>query len=274
MNLFGWREKPYKMVWRLEKEGKTSYLAGTAHFFPFRIERALTRLLLKVETVLLEGPMDPGSMEKIVQYGKQAEEAPSLYDAVDPIVKKEMNRQLGQRFNLPSSMDSYLQMLPFTPSDFLETHIQGVRPWMAFFTLWSAYLDWKHSIDMEAYHIAQKLGKKIHFLETLEEQFKAMDGIPFKRILDYVNRFEHWKSYKKQFLSYFLKGDIERFMASTPRFPTRCESILDHRDPILFERIKPFFEKGDAIAFLGISHIPEIKNLFLKEDYKITQVKS
>jgi hypothetical protein len=75
-------------------------------------------------------------------------------------------------------------------------------------------------------------------------------------------------------LSYFLKGDIERFMASTPRFPTRCESILYHRDPILFERIKPFFEKGDAIAFLGISHIPEIKNLFLKEDYKITQVKS
>jgi uncharacterized protein YbaP (TraB family) len=142
---------------------------------------------------------------------------------------------------------------------------------MGFFTLWSAYLDWKHSIDLEAYHIAQKLGKKIHFLETPEEQFKAMDGIPFDRIVDYVNRFEHWKSYKKQFLKYFLEGDLEKLMTRTPRFPTRCESILDHRDPVLFKRIKVFFEKGDAIAFLGISHIPEIKKLFSHEDYKITQ---
>ncbi len=271
MTLFWRREKPYRMVWRLEKEGKTSYLAGTAHFFPYQIEKALTQLIQRVETVLLEGPMDLGSMEKVVQYGRQAEGTPSLYDAIDPIVKKEINRNLGQRSSLPASTDSYLQLLPFTPSDFLETHIGGVRPWMAFFTLWSTYLDWKHSIDMGAYQIAHKLGKKIHFLETLEEQFKAMDGIPFERLLDYVNRFEHWNSYKKQFLKYFLKGDLEGLMSRTPRFPTRCESILDHRDPILFERIRAFYEQGDAISFLGISHIPEIKKLFSQEGYQITQ---
>jgi glycosyltransferase A (GT-A) superfamily protein (DUF2064 family) len=38
-----------------------------------------------------------------------------------------------------------------------------------------------------------------------------------------------------------IEGDLGKFMANTPRFPTRCESILDHRDPILFERIKTFF---------------------------------
>jgi len=259
------------MLWRLEKKGKISYLAGTAHFYPFRIEKALTQLIQRVETVLLEGPMDPESMAKVVRYGQQAEGAPSLYDAIDPIVKKEINRQLGQRSSLPGSTDSYLQLFPFTPSDFLEAHIGGVRPWMAFFALWSTYLDWKHSIDMEAYQIALKLGKKIRFLETLEEQFKAMDGIPFERILDYVNRFEHWKSYKNQFLNYFIEGDLEKLMSRTPRFPTRCESILDHRDPMLFKRIKVFFEQGDAIAFLGISHIPEIKKLFFQEDYKISQ---
>jgi uncharacterized protein YbaP (TraB family) len=136
---------------------------------------------------------------------------------------------------------------------------------MAFFSLWSSYLNWHHSIDMEAFHIAQRLGKKIHFLETVEEQLVALDGIPFDRIVEYVNRFQHWKSYKEQFLRDFLEGDLERLMSRTTKFPTRCESILGLRDERFFERMKPFFEKGSAIAFFGLSHIPAIKKMFINE---------
>ena len=66
-----------------------------------------------------------------------------------------------------------------------------VRPWMAFFSVWSALLNWKYSMDVEAYHTAQKLGKKIGFLETIEDQLAALDGVPFERFVNYLNHIEH-----------------------------------------------------------------------------------
>jgi len=270
--VFSWLgEKKLKMVWRIEKEGKISFLVGTAHFSPYRFRKSLTQLIQSVEDVLFEGPLDPESMAKVAQHGRQIGEAPSLYEALEPAVVKEMNRHLNDQLIPHRSAESYLQLFTPSNSDFLETHIRGVRPWMAFFTLWSSYLNWQYSIDMEAFHIAQKLGKKIYFLETIEEQIAALDGIPFERIVEYVNRFEHWKSYKEQFLRDLLEGNLEKLMSRTNKFPTRCESILGRRDERFFERMKGFFERGGAIAFFGLSHIPTIKKMFNHEGYEVTQ---
>jgi uncharacterized protein YbaP (TraB family) len=273
--IFPWlREKKLKMVWKTEKEERIAFLVGTAHFSPYRFRKSLTELIQSVEDVLFEGPLDPESMAKVTQHGRQTGETPSLYEALEPAVFKEIN----ERLNVPSiphrSAESYLQLFTSSSFDFLESHVRGVRPWMAFFTLWSAYLNWKYSIDMEAFRIAQKMGKKIHLLETTEEQLAALDGIPFERIVEYVNRFEHWKSYKEQLLNDFLEGNLEKLMSRTTKFPTRCESILGQRDVRFFERMNPLIGQGASIAFLGLSHIPAIKKMFLDEGYKITQIAS
>jgi uncharacterized protein YbaP (TraB family) len=259
------------MVWRVEKEGKSSYLGGTAHFFPVSLKQDLEPLIRQVEQVLFEGPLDQESMNRIAQYGKQWENGPSIYDALDPEIKKEINQQFRSQFYHTSSTEPYFQVLTLRIPDFLEAYTRGVRPWMAFFNLWASYLNWTYSIDMEAFHIAQKLEKKVHFLETIEEQFEAMDGIPFERIMDYIHHIKDWKSYKRQFLNYFLEGDLEKLMSRTPRFPTRCDSILGNRDPRFFRRIRDFFKEGSSVAFLGISHIPAMKKMFLDEGYKVTQ---
>ena len=270
--IFSWlREKRLKTVWRTEKKGRIGFLVGTAHFSPYRFRKSLTELIQSVEDVLFEGPLDPESMAKVTQQGRQIGEAPSLYEALQPAVIEEIN----ERLNVPSiphrSEESYLELFTSSGSDFLESHVKGVRPWMAFFTLWSSYLNWNYSIDMEAFHVAQKLKKNIHLLETIEEQLTALEGIPFERIVEYVNRFEHWKSYKEQFLKDFLEGNLEKLMSRTTRFPTRCESILGRRDERFFERMQGFFERGEAIAFLGLSHIPLIKKLFIHGGYEVTQ---
>jgi pheromone shutdown protein TraB len=57
----------------------------------------------------------------------------------------------------------------------------------------------------------------------------------------------------------------------TGEFPTRCESIIAKRDPIFFKRMKVFFEKGKAVAFVGVGHIPGIRKLFLDEGYRVIQ---
>jgi hypothetical protein len=270
--IFPWlREKRLKMVWRTEREGRIGFLVGTAHFSPHRFRKSLTELIRSVEDVLFEGPLDPESMAKVTQHGRQAGETPSLYEALEPAVIKKINVRLSLSSIPHRSAETYLEYFTSSSSDFLESHVKGVRPWMAFFTLWSSYLNWHYSIDMEAFHTAQEMRKKIHFLETTEEQLAALDGIPFEGIVEYVNRFEHWKSYKEQFLTDYLEGNLEKLMSRTTRFPTRCESILGLRDERFFERMKAFFEKGSVIAFLGLSHIPAMKKKFIDAGYEVTQ---
>jgi len=126
-------------------------------------------------------------------------------------------------------------------------------------------------MDVEAFQIAQKLGKKIEYLETIEDQLAALDGIPFERIVNYLNHIEYWKMHKELFLEAFLKGDTEKFISLTGEFPTRCESIVTKRDPIFFGRIKTFFAEGKTTAFVGVAHIPGVRKMFLDEGYRVIQ---
>jgi uncharacterized protein YbaP (TraB family) len=271
MNLFRWKGKRLRTVWKVERAGRFSFLVGTAHFSPYRFEKDLTKLIQRVETVLFEGPLDQESMARVVQYGQQGEDNPSIYEALDPAVIREINKQLSGQFEANAAVGSYLEIIRPATSDFLETVTRGVRPWMAFFTIWSAFLNWRHSMDVEAFQIAQKLGKKIEYLETIEDQLAALDGIPFERIVNYLNHIEHWKAHKELYLKAFLEGDLLKFFSMTGEFPTRCDSILTKRNPIFFKGIKTFFEKGKTAAFVGVAHIPGIRDMFLNEGYLVTQ---
>ena len=271
MNLFWWKEERLRTVWRIDKDGHTSFLVGTAHFSPYRFKKALIKLIQGVETVLFEGPLDEESMARVVQYGQKGENAPSLYKALHPDVIVEINKLLSARSSLQTTTVPYLDLIHPTTSDFLEIHTRSVRPWMTFFTIWSAFLDWKHSMDVEAFHIAEKLKKKIEYLETIEDQLTALDGIPFERIVNYLNHIKNWRVHKEVFMKAFLEGDIQQFFSMTGEFPTRCESILAKRNPIFFKRMKVFFEEGKTAAFVGVAHIPGIRNMFLNEGYLVTQ---
>ncbi len=273
MNILWWKEKKLKAVWRIEKEGRSSLLVGTAHFSPYRFDRALTRLIRRAETVLFEGPLDRESMARVVDYGRQGEGIPSLYDALAPGAVKEINRRLERRLNASAaaSSGSYLDFIQPVDTDFLSTYTRGVRPWMAFFAVWSALLNWKHSMDVEAYRIARSLGKRIAFLETIEDQLAALDGVPFERFVDYLNHIEEWRDYQDRFIEAYLAGDLDRFLSMTGVFPTRCESILARRDPLFFEGIKASHEKGPTTAFVGVAHIPGVRRLFLEHGYRMIQ---
>ena len=273
MNLFWWKERCLRTVWKIEKERHTSFLVGTAHFSPYSFKKSLTKLIQGVDTVLFEGPLDQESMANVVQYGQKGENTPSLYEALDSEAIREINRQLSVPFGPSTTAGSYLDLIHPTTSDLLQRLTRGVRPWMTFFTIWSAFLNWKHSMDVEAFHIAQKLGKKIQYLETIEDQLAALDGIPFERIVNYLNNIKHWGAHKKVFMKAFLEGDIQKFFSMTGEFPTRCGSIIAKRDPIFFERMKVHFEENKTTAFVGVAHIPGIQKMFLDEGYRVIQEK-
>jgi uncharacterized protein YbaP (TraB family) len=271
MNLFPWKEKQLRTVWRVEKNGRGSYLVGTAHFSPISFRKALIRLVRGSQTVLFEGPLDRESMAAVARYGALGAGTPSVYDAVDPAVVREINRHLADRSGRATMAGSLLDLINVKNSGFLEEHARGVRPWMAFFTTWSAFLDYKHSMDVEAFHIARGMGKDVDYLETIDDQLNALDGIPFDRIVTYFNRFQHWGAHRERFSKIFLEGELQNYLSTTGEFPTRCESIIGKRDPIFFRGIRNSFEKRPTTAFVGVGHIPGIRKMFLDEGYSITQ---
>ncbi len=126
-------------------------------------------------------------------------------------------------------------------------------------------------MDLEAYDLAVSLKKDIQYLETIDDQLVSLDGIPFERIVDFLNRIKQWESYKRDFLNTFLSGDLERFASITKDFPTRCESIVTKRDPVFFEKIKNLSERGVFVAFLGFIHILGLKRMLLDDGFKVIQ---
>jgi len=273
MNLRLWsKEKPLRMLWRVEKRARVSHLVGTAHFFPYSFAEPLARLMRNVATVMLEGPLDDASSARIAEYGRQGENTPMFVDLLTPETIGEIERILRNRLDNANG-DAWLLSLVERKPIYFEKFTRGVRPWAAFFSIWQTYLGWKYSMDMEGYQIARKLGKQIHFLETLDEQLAVLDNIPPERIARQLNDVKNWESYKNAYVSIFLDGDLEKMMTLTARFVTRGPVIVGARDQILFNRMQPIIEREDAVACIGFPHIPGVTQLFRDADYTVTQVR-
>ncbi len=267
------KEKELRMIWEVEREGRKSRLAGTAHFFPYGFKNSLSKHIGSADVVLLEGPLDESAMSRIVEQGSGGKEFPSLYDALNAQTIVKINRELAYPSSHLSTFASYVDIFK-SPADPLHHQIKGQRPWMAFFSIWFQYLrkrGWKYTMDLDAFKTAERLGKKIHHLEKIEEQIEALDGIPLEKIVNFLKKIEQWEKYTHGYVKRYLSGGLEELMSAATEFPTRCESIIDRRDPVLYERMKVFLEKGNAIAFVGITHIQGIKKMLVEDGYKVTQ---
>lgn len=269
MILFTAQRKKLKTIWRVEKNGRGGLLVGTAHFSPVSFKKTLRRVIQGVDTVLFEGPLDQESMAEVARYGRWCEGTPSLYEALDPTVIRGINALLAPRIDRDTTAGSYLELLKADTTGFMEVNARNVRPWMALFTTWTAFLKWNHSMDMEAYQIAVKLGKRLEYLETLTDQINTLDMIPFERIVQYFNQYQHWKDHRDLFAQAYFTGDLENPLLRTVDFPTRCEAVMGRRDAIFFQGIRNAFERGPAAAFVGIGHIPGVSRRFLDDGYGI-----
>jgi uncharacterized protein YbaP (TraB family) len=272
MNILFWsHQKNLRMLWRIEKDGRISHLVGTAHFFPYSFSRALTRLIRNVDTVLTEGPLDDASSEQIAAYGREGDEMPAFVKDLRPEAIREIDRLLREQVDGQGS-EAWLMSLMEREPIYFESFVRGMRSYAAFFSIWQTCLGWKYSVDMEGYQAACKLGKKIQALETMEEQLEVLDSISIERITRLLNDVENWDEYNKNYVRYYLEGNLENLTKLTSRFATRGPRVIGARDRIQFERMKPVFEREDALAFIGFPHIPGVAELFRKDGYTVTQV--
>jgi hypothetical protein len=267
------RERPFRMVWRVQKDRRRSFLAGTAHFFPHSFRRSLGQLLRSGHTALFEGPLDEYSMQQVVKAGFHGHTEECLLNELDEQTVLSIARALTPTGSDTRSLIAF-QFMASSPESFACSLVRGMRPWMAFFTLYYRFLEkngWKYSVDMEAYDLARKMGKDVAFLETIVEQIEVLESLSLEQIIDFLRRINDWKSYTRDFVKWYLEADLEKISSNPYRFPTRNAWIIERRDAILYERMQRYLLEGDAVAFVGVPHVAGIMGMLRADGYEVSR---
>lgn len=146
--------------------------------------------------------------------------------------------------------------------------VDGMKPWLAFFTLWAAYLEslgWRHSVDREGYVLAGDMGRPRTCLETVEEQIQVLESLPWERIHAFLSRPERWRSMAEGYARAYADGDLRGVHWLPRRFPTRGRPVIGDRDRIFHERLQADLEEGGAVVFVGAPHIAGLVRLLEAE---------
>jgi uncharacterized protein YbaP (TraB family) len=265
------KEKKLKMIWEVSKTNKRSYLIGTAHYFPYSFKTSLQRYLDIAATVIFEGPLDPDNMNKVQAAGNtggnhvplvndlNSQTITAIYHALFPECRRR-NPYWLYNFRTGKTDNPVYDM------------IKGMKAWLAFFTIWFEYLKrngWKYSVDLEAFNIAVESGKKIITLETIEEQITVLEKLSYERIINFLNRVNHWDKYMKDYIKNYLKGDSENLSLIARGYPNRTAAVIDRRDRIFYERMLPYIEQGGAVACIGAPHIRGVSQLLTSDGYLV-----
>lgn len=269
------RERILRTVWRAEKGATVNYLVGTAHFFPYHFRISLKKLLRKTRRAIFEGPLDSASMEQVVLQGSGQKTSLEIFEALDPETIREIKNKTG---------DLFADTAPFPPflppragrSDPLKEHFEKLSPWLAFFNIWTSYLKtkgWEGSVDLEAFETAKRMGREIHFLETIAEQVRVLEKIPPERMIHFLKKVRHWDEYSAAYVRVYLRGALADWMAGTSDFPSRCPPVIDDRDRIFFDRMQPFLQKGETAVFLGAPHLWGVNRMLENAGYRVKQVR-
>ena len=264
-------EKELKMIWEVQKDAKKSYLFGTAHFFPYSFKKSLQHRIENARIVMFEGPLDPENMAKVVNSGVDHESGYHIFDDLDRKTIDKITRELAPKCR---GRDTFmvLNLRKFRVENPLYDMVKGMKPWLAFFTIWSNFLKkngWKHSVDLEAYTIAEELGKKIDFLETIEDQIGVLESLTRERITTFLKQVDQWHELARGYAACYLAGDLAKLKSRGLRFPSRHHSVINYRDKIFSEKIVAHFKLGDAVAFVGAPHVRGVSKLLREAGYQI-----
>ena len=266
------KEKELKMIWEVEKNSRNSLLIGTAHFFPYSFKTSINNCLENAQTVLFEGPLDQDSMTRVVNNGTDRHSDYHIFDDLDAKTIDRITRTIAPKCR---DKDKFLifNLRKFSIENPVYEMVKGMKPWLAFFTIWSNYLQkngWTYSVDLEGYSIAGQLAKKIIYLETIEEQISVLENLAPERIIEFLKRVEQWPDIAQQYALSYLSADLDRLKSTGLRFPSRHISVIDRRDRIFYERMLEYFNQGDAVAFVGAPHVRGMSKLLLEDGFKIS----
>lgn len=282
-------QRPFAMLWEVEKNGRRSWIGGSAHFFCYSFEHSLRRLFERVDTVLFEGALDPDTLNEVDRIGKHlapcagfdptsgpaSEPAFGPGASLDGLLREEEIRRLERAVRGPQGkLARLLNCAHPNPAD-VRLFLRETRHWCALFSLWTAFLErqgWRESVDLEAWRIAHDMGRTVLGMESLEEQIASLEAVPVPRVLAFFRNCADWKATIRRNVAAYLAGDLERMIGTSAEFPTRTEQIIDHRDQRFRERMRPFLEEGGCAVFVGAAHLINLRGMLREDGFTVRRV--
>jgi uncharacterized protein YbaP (TraB family) len=265
-------ERELRTAWRIASGDRASYLAGAARFFPYRFRRSIARYLARADRLVLEGPLDDEAMRGVVARGATEGSARSLADLLDPATILKINAALGMRDSMLGLQLVAQAFLGGKPGEAVCVDIEGLRPWMAFYRIWTQYLGrhgFTHRIELDALRAAEAAGRPVHYLETIEEQVAALEGIPAARFVAFM-RDADWDEHRRALVRNYLRGALDAIEERARDFPAYCESVVHKRNPTLYARMRPHLEAGGAFIMIGIVNCPGIVAAARADGYEVS----
>lgn len=267
-------QRPFAMLWELEKDGKISWIGGTAHFFYYSFTMHFEKIFEGVDNVIFEGPMDEESMGWYEKHGKTRQ--PGDADILSMLTKRELAELKRVVRGPENKIIRRLQGDKMPPPIDVEHYLANYRPWYAFFSMWTAFLErqgWRQSVDMDAWNLARERGKAIIAMETHEEQMASLGSIPPERIISFFRQCGQWPSFSRSNMRHYLLGDLGGMFGTSTEFPTLgVRGVLSVRDVRFVQRMMPFLEKGRSITFVGSAHMLGMRRLLRDAGVKVTRV--
>jgi len=260
------------MLWRLDKNGRTSWIGGSAHFFCYSFENSLRRLFENVDTVLLEGPIDSESMDEVDRIGRQLDEGASrVIDFLSEEDIRRVERMVYGPEGWWARISGKIQPRRVDVREVLSTR----RQWSAFFTLWTAFLErngWSNSVDLEVWDTALDMGKSVMGMESLAEQIASLESVPMERVVKYIKDCKFWPKLMESNRKHYLAGDLMGMLGTSAEFPTRTGTIISIRDQRFRERMRPYIERGGAAIFVGAAHMINLRQMLAEDGFTVTRV--
>ena len=139
------KRKELKTIWEVEKKGKKSLLAGTAHFFPYSLKTSLVRYIKDARTVIFEGPLDDENMSRVVREGFDRDNSCHLFDELDKRTVDKISRALAPACRRPNSFFAFLKILDKRSTLLSFTTIISKFAYVCFLMLsrhFSSFLAW------------------------------------------------------------------------------------------------------------------------------------
>ncbi len=262
------------LLWRLEKQGQTSFLFATLHLedervtrLPARVQQAFTH----AEALVLEIKLNQASR-------RQAGAAMLFRD--------------GRSLLSVAGEDLFQQAASaLRARGFARDHVLTMKPWAVFALLSLPKPQTGLFLDALLYQQALRHGKAIYALETIEEQIAIFDGLSEREQLillrDTLAHHDQIPRLIEHTLEVYLSGDLpallalnRRYLAFTePSLARRLERRLLHeRNYRMLERLEILLASRKSLFIaVGALHLPGehgLLNLLRKQGYRVTSIRA
>lgn len=265
------QELENSLLWKISGNGleEPSYLFGTIHITcDATLSDKVKKALDETSQVVLEIDMDDPSMQAKMTSGIYMKDGKKIEDMVSEEDFKTINNLMTNHAGVPLNM------------------VQNVKPFFLTAMLYPKLIDCTmQSFEQELIEVAQTQNEEILGLETIEDQIKVFDDIPYEDQLSDLLRSakDNLEKDKANFAELLELYKTENITKMETMMDDESSSLSKHQDKLLtnrnknwIARITEYSKSKPTFYGVGAGHLAGkngVIKLLRKAGYKVTAVK-